>query len=190
MTTGCIPYLCCCKRNRKRGTAVDPLPRPKAKHKRLRLCQNNEATASQCPIHLGIGIRCCDLVEQIGAWHNELGTLWLLLTFWLPWSSAHLARLGIAVPAALTLLQCPVDISHRRAVLPRASAVCTVGSLDAFLAVEYWWVWLMRNVHHSLGLWNLPAQSAMPPADFRQEDPLRLNSVEKLPNFTGRERTQ
>ena len=42
----------------------------------------------------------------------------------------------------------------------------TPGSLDAFLAVEYWWVWLRRNVHHSLGLWNPPAQSAAPEACF------------------------
>jgi|SRR5690242_6844001 len=49
----------------------------------------------------------------------------------------------------------------------------TVESLDAFSAVEFLWVWLRRNVHHPLGKWNLPAQSATakrtPPADFAKK---------------------
>jgi hypothetical protein len=82
MTIGWIPYLRYSKRNRKRGTNVDPFPGPSAKLQRLRLCQDNEATESQRAIDLGIGTQKSDPGEQIDAYRNVLGSVYHLLGFW------------------------------------------------------------------------------------------------------------
>lgn len=116
------------------------------------LCQDNEATESQSAIHLGIGIPCFYLDEQVGTYPATLNLAH-------PpgpssdsaWYDRHATSCAGQPP--------PCDTAQ-------SLSGCTPGSLDAFLAVEYRWVWLRRNVHHSLGLWNLPAQSAAPEACF------------------------
>lgn len=66
MPTNNIPYLRCCKRKRKRGTAVDLRPRIESQ------AQDNEAKASQRAIRLGVGIPCLYLTSSLVLASNTL----------------------------------------------------------------------------------------------------------------------
>ena len=132
-----------------RSSLMDRKPSPK----RLRLCQDNEAIAPQQAIYLGIGILSFYFDKQVGACLESPVTSESCSP-----SCHFLVRLGMIVQTAHTMSSGgqlpPCDTA------PSLSG-CTPGSLNAFLAVEYWRVRLRRNAHHFLGMWNLPAQSTM-----------------------------
>jgi hypothetical protein len=90
---------------------------------------------------------------------------------------------GIAVPCKQS--SSPCDTAQRL-------SGSTAETHTAFLVVKYRWVWPRRNVHHFLGLWNIPAHPQPKHHTSRwqcQGGPLRLHSVRELPNSLDRKQT-